>query len=146
MCGTVLAPTGVGYQAHRGLSMLTGGYDMFTKSRLVRQWAALLVVVATLGLAGQGRAEMFQPFPTDATNDRAAILAAIANVPAGAGVVYDGSGRTDDIEIWNFGTLVYRGPFDVSSTLDRIRHDDWMNDPNPGTLGHQNDGIFHNLR
>jgi hypothetical protein len=122
---------------------------LLERFRFARPWSAVLVVIATTGLVGQGRAENFQSFPTDATHNRDVILAAIANVPAGAGVVYNAeSGGPDDIEVWNFGTRVYRGSFNVSATLDRIRHDDWMKDPStedPMRV-HRNDGGFFNLR
>jgi hypothetical protein len=43
-------------------------------------------------------------------------------VPTNAGVVCDASGRTNSIQVYNFGQLVYSGPIDVTPTLERIRH------------------------
>jgi hypothetical protein len=101
--------------------------------------AVLLAFVAGLACQGRAWAEPFLSFPDDGTHDRAAILAAIANVPADAGVVYDQFGNTQTIQIWNFDQLVYTGPVNISATLDRIRNDYWM-------ALHPNDGIFFNLR
>src|SRR5262245_9262834 len=91
---------------------------MLTRFGLAHPWVVLLAAVATLGLAGQGRADKFQTFPDDR---RDAIAAAIANVPDDAGVCYDEFGDTESIEIWNLGKPAYVGCFDVTSTLDRIR-------------------------
>ena len=111
---------------------------MFTNSPRVRLLAVALAAVAALACQGRARADTFIPFPNDLTHDRNTILAAIANVPADAGVVYDEFGRTDTIQIWNFDQLVYVGPVNVKATLDRIRLDDWMS-------LHPNDGGFFNL-
>jgi len=64
----------------------------------------------------------------------AAVSQAIANVSANVGVVYDANGQTNDIQIWNYGTLLYTGPVDVSSTLQRIRDNDclWLTESDDG--------------
>lgn len=112
---------------------------MVPKFKVVHPWAVLLALVATLGLIGQGRADNFRSFPNDRTHSSDAIFAAIANVPPDAGTVYDDAGNTDTIQVWNFTTLVYVGPIDVTPTLDRIRAGYWM-------ARHANDGAFFNLR
>jgi hypothetical protein len=38
------------------------------------------------------------------------------------GVVFDANGQTNDIQIWNYGTGVYTGAVNISSTLQRIRN------------------------
>ena len=100
--------------------------------------ARVVILVLALAVCAQARAALFLHFPTDSVHSNAVIAAAIANVPRTIGTVYDASGRTDDIQVWNYSTLVYTGPFDVSSTLERIRHDQWMGD-------HYNDGGFFNF-
>ena len=61
-------------------------------------------------------------FPDSANPSSYSVAAAIANVPTNAGVVYDAIGRTNYVEVYNFGQLVYSGPIDVTPTLERIRH------------------------
>src|ERR1700736_1204017 len=104
-----------------------------------RRWVVVLAVVATLSLTGQGRADdsYFRIFPDNATHSSDAVATAIANVPLDAGVVYDADGNTDTIQIWNFTTLVYVGPIDITSTSDRIRMGFCMS-------AHPNDGGFFN--
>ncbi|MGA2603464.1 MAG: hypothetical protein ABSG14_04480 [Verrucomicrobiia bacterium] len=48
--------------------------------------------------------------------------------------MYDANGQTNDIQIWNYGTLLYTGPVDVSSTLQRIRDNDclWLTESDDG--------------
>jgi hypothetical protein len=53
-------------------------------------------------------------------------MAAIANVPTNAGVVYDPIGQTNYLQVYNYGTLVYTGPLNVGLTLQRIRLGYWM--------------------
>jgi len=43
-------------------------------------------------------------------------------VPTNVGVVFDANGQTNDIQIWNYGTGVYTGAVNISSTLQRIRN------------------------
>jgi hypothetical protein len=119
--------------------------QIMTKAfRFMRRWNILVAGVALLLLAAPSRANDFQSFPTDfhldgtPFHDRDAIMAAIANVPLDAGIVYDADGNTDDIQVWNFQTQVYVGPIDVTATLDRIRLGYWMS-------AHPNDGGFFNL-
>ena len=66
-------------------------------------------------------ATAFVAFPNNSTHSNAAVALAISNVPTNAGVVYDALGQTNHIQVYNFGSLVYTGPVDVSLTLDRIR-------------------------
>ena len=40
--------------------------------------------------------------------------------------VHDPIGQTNYLQVYNFGTLVYSGPVDVSATLERIRLGYWM--------------------
>ncbi len=61
-------------------------------------------------------------FPDSANPSSYSVAAVIANVPTNAGVVYDAIGRTNCIQVYNFGQLVYSGPIDVAPTLERIRH------------------------
>jgi hypothetical protein len=88
---------------------------------------AIAFVSAVLALQAGAWATNFGAFPNNSTHSAAAVAEAIANVPLNVGTVYDTDGQTtDDIQIWNFGTEVYTGPVDVTSTLDRIRDGDWM--------------------
>jgi hypothetical protein len=110
-----------------------------------RSWRILLAGVALFVLVGQAWAVDFKPFPTDfhpdgtPYHDSEVIMAAIANVPLDVGIVYDGDGNTDNIQVWNNHIQVYVGPLDVTATLDRIRLGDWMS-------AHPNDGGFFNLK
>jgi hypothetical protein len=83
-----------------------------------------LAVAFTLAIASTQAqtTNNFVAFPNNSTHSNASVMAAIANVPTTIGVVFDANGQTNDIQIWNFNTLVYTGPFDVSSTLQRIRN------------------------
>jgi hypothetical protein len=110
---------------------------MFTKFKLVRPRMVLLAIAIILGVAGQARGDNFQNFPDDR---RDAIAAAIAMVPDDAGEVYDQFGDTGSIEVWNFQEQVYIGPFDVTSTLDRIRLGYWIR------TSTMHDGGIFNLR
>src|ERR1700728_3707604 len=89
---------------------------------------ATRLVFLVIGLAGRafGQIDSFESFPDNATHSAAAVAEAIANVPADAGLVYDADGQSDDIQIWNYGTNVYTGTVDVTSTLDRIRDGYWF--------------------
>lgn len=60
-------------------------------------------------------------FPDSAHPSSYSVATAIANVPTNAGVVYDALGRTNNMQVYNYGQLVYTGPIDVTATLDRIR-------------------------
>lgn len=68
----------------------------------------------------------FGSFPNNSTHSSASVAAAIANVPANVGVVYDPVGQTNYIQVYNFNVLVYTGPVDVTSTLQRIRLGYWL--------------------
>jgi hypothetical protein len=70
--------------------------------------------------------QAFGSFPNNSTHSSASVMAAIANVPANAGVVYDPIGQTNYIQVYNFGDLVYAGPVSVASTLQRIRLGYWL--------------------
>jgi phosphatidylinositol-3-phosphatase len=92
------------------------------------RWADVLTIVFAVGLAtlAHGQTVSFGAFPNNSTHSSLAVAAAIANVPANVGVVYDPSGQTNDIEIWNYNTLIYTGPVNVALTLQRIRDGYWM--------------------
>lgn len=68
----------------------------------------------------------FGSFPNNSTHSSASVMAAIANVPTNAGVVYDPIGQTNYIQVYNFDDLVYSGPVNVASTLERIRLGYWL--------------------
>jgi hypothetical protein len=87
-----------------------------------------LAMVSAVGLTATTRAQTvsFGSFPNNSTHSNAWVMAAIANVPVNAGVVYDPIGQTNDLQVYNFGTLVYTGPVNVSLTLERIRLGYWM--------------------
>jgi hypothetical protein len=84
----------------------------------------LLTIVLVCVLAGLRHAASMPlaSFPDSANPSSYSVAAAIANVPTNAGVVYDAIGRTNSIQVYNFGQLVYSGPIDVTPTLERIRH------------------------
>jgi guanyl-specific ribonuclease Sa len=97
------------------------------------------MVVAVL-FAGwtQAAPTAFGTFPNNATHSNAAVALAISNVPTNAGVVYDAIGRTNSIQVYNFNSLVYTGPIDVSLTLARIRSGGCI-------TAESNDGGFFNF-
>jgi hypothetical protein len=101
--------------------------------------AALLVMAVVAVSPTYASPVAFQAFPNNSTHSSAAVAQAIANVPTNAGAVYDAIGQTNHVQVYNFSSLVYTGPLDVSLTLDRIRHGDWM-------LTESNDGGFFNFR
>jgi hypothetical protein len=68
----------------------------------------------------------FGSFPNNSTHSSASVAQAIANVPANVGVVYDVNGQTNDIQIWNFNTLLYTGSYNIATTLTRIRDGYYM--------------------
>jgi hypothetical protein len=82
-----------------------------------------LAVAFALGVASsKAQTYSFVSFPNNSTHTAAVVAAAIANVPTNVGVVYDANGQTNDIQIWNYGTGVYTGAVNISSTLQRIRN------------------------
>jgi len=96
----------------------------------VERWlrhAGVITLLVALATVASARAQTsFGSFPNNSTHSNASVLAAIANVPTNAGVVYDPIGQTNFLQVYNFGTLVYTGPVDVSLTLARIRKGYWM--------------------
>lgn len=88
----------------------------------------VLAMVSAVGFAATASAATvsFGSFPNNSTHSNASVMAAIANVPTNAGVVYDPIGQTNYLQVYNFSTLVYSGPVDVSLTLARIRLGYWM--------------------
>ena len=102
-------------------------------------WVGLLTVaVAVLTATARAATVSFGSFPNNSTHSNASVMAAIANVPTNAGVVYDPIGHTNYLQVYNFGTLVYTGPVNVSLTLQRIRLGFWM-------PTESNDGGFFNF-
>ncbi len=81
----------------------------------------------------------FVPFVTDSTHMQAAVLSAALNIPASAGTVRDATGNANDIQIVNFGTVVYTGAYDVTTTLNRIRQNDSVHN------NESDDGGFFNF-
>src|SRR5580658_3157919 len=82
-----------------------------------------LAVAFALGVASsKAQTYSFVPFPNNSSHTAAVVAAAIANVPTNAGVVYDANGQTNDIQIWNYGDLVFTGAVNIVSTLQRIRN------------------------
>ena len=98
---------------------------------------AVVSVVAFTALA-QATPVAFGVFPNNSTHSNASVVAAIANVPTNAGVVYDPIGQTNSIQVYDFSVLTYTGPIDVALTLERIRRGDWF-------PTHANDGGFFNF-
>jgi hypothetical protein len=95
--------------------------------QLKLQMRSILICVV-LASASVLKADNFGSFPNNSTHSSAAVAAAIANVPLTAGTVFDRSGNSNDIEVLNFGTLVYTGPINVASTLQRIRDGYFISD------------------
>jgi len=102
--------------------------NSFARMTSSRRWAALLAFVSVVLLASGTRAATvaFGSFPNNSTHSSTSVMAAIANVPTNAGVVYDPIGQTNYLQVYNFNTLVYAGPVNVSLTLQRIRLGYWM--------------------
>jgi|GEM_PF-2589948 len=73
------------------------------------------------------------------THDAASVATAIANVPINVGLVYDANGQITNTQIWNYGTNIYTGIVDVTSTLDRIRNNQSVFSTEP------DDGGFFNF-
>jgi hypothetical protein len=92
------------------------------------EWRWVLGIVSAVVLTTTARAATvdFGSFPNNSSHSNASVMAAIANVPTNVGVVYDPIGQTNELQVWNFGTLVFTGPVDVSLTLERIRLGYWM--------------------
>jgi len=83
----------------------------------------ILAALFALGVTAiHAQTYSFVSFPNNSTHSNASVMAAITNVPMSVGVVYDANGQTNDIQIWNYGTGVYTGAVDISSTLQRIRN------------------------
>ena len=121
---------------------------MFTRVTLRWRWAGVMAVllVATFTAGSHAAPVPFGPFPNNATHSSAAVAAAIANVQTNVGVVYDPIGQTNDIQVYNFNTLVYTGPLDVSLSLDRIRHGYCIsNEVNDGGFFNFNPGELPNI-
>jgi hypothetical protein len=93
-----------------------------------RGWAGALAILSAVMLPALAHAtiESFGSFPNNSTHRNASVMAAIANVPTNVGVVYDPIGQTNYLQVYNFGTLSYTGPINVSPTLQRIRLGYWM--------------------
>ncbi len=93
-----------------------------------QRWAVLLALVSTVALVTPIHAAptTFGVFPNNSTHSNASVMAAIANVPTNAGIVYDPVGQTNHIQVYNFSVLVYTGPIDITSTLNRIRDGYWI--------------------
>jgi len=101
---------------------------MYTRMNGWHRWAVLLALVSTAVFVASVHAAptTFGAFPNNSTHSNASVAAAIANVPTNAGVVFDPVGQTNDIQVYNFSVLVYTGPIDVTSTLNRIRDGYWI--------------------
>ena len=69
-----------------------------------------------------------------AFSDWSNIKTMIAKVPSTVHTVVAANGDTQHIKIVNFGTVVYTGPVDVKSTLDRIRADSKLPEQNDGGI------------
>ncbi|MGD0061074.1 MAG: hypothetical protein ABSD58_16800 [Verrucomicrobiia bacterium] len=96
---------------------------MKTSCSVLNPLAQGLAAAFALGvMSSNAQTYSFVSFPNNSTHTAAVVAAAIANVPTNAGVVYDANGQTNDIQIWNYGTLVYTGAVSVASTLQRIRN------------------------
>jgi len=80
-------------------------------------------MVAVFVFAGSAQASptAFGAFRNNGTESSAAVSQAISNVPMNVGIVYDALGQTNTIQVYNFGTLLFTGPVDISLTLARIR-------------------------
>src|ERR1700748_3443821 len=87
---------------------------------------ATIAFAVFLAATARGAIVSFGSFPNNSTHSNVVVAAAIANVPTNVGVVYDPIGQTNYLQVYNFGTLSYAGPVDVSQTLQRIRRGYWM--------------------
>lgn len=84
-------------------------------------------MVSAVVLTATAKAQTsFGSFPNNSTHSNAFVMAAIANVPTNVGMVYDPIGQTNYLQVYNFDSLVYTGPVNVSLTLQRIRLGYWM--------------------
>jgi hypothetical protein len=102
-------------------------HNVFAVEASRRVWMGALAMLSALLLAAKARAQTaFGSFPNNSTHSNASVMAAIANVPTNAGVVYDPIGQTNYLQVYNFGTLVYTGPVNVWLSLQRIRLGYWM--------------------
>jgi hypothetical protein len=79
----------------------------------------LAIVISTVAVTAWG--DTFKNFPDNSTHISVAVLAAADDVPASAGTVYN-AGNPNDIKVINFGTVIYTGSVDVTTTLDRLRN------------------------
>lgn len=103
-------------------------YNFFAREGTWGGWVGVLAMASAIVLPAMAHAATvsFGSFPNNSTHSNASVMAAIANVPTNAGVVYDPIGQTNYLQVYNFGALVYSGPVDVSLTLERIRLGYWM--------------------
>src|SRR5262249_2509810 len=97
------------------------------KCKFAPRCVALLAMVTVLAVATRAKADDFG-------SNWPAIQEAISQVPEEVGVVYDVHGSPNRIRIINFGKVVYVGPVDVFSTLDRIRGNQKLPHDNDGTV------------
>jgi hypothetical protein len=112
----------------KGLAGTMRIHNLLARERTRHRWAGVLGIMSAVVFTAPAPAAIvdFGSFPNNSTHSNASVAAAIANVPTNAGVVYDPIGQTNYIQVYNFGTLVYSGPVDVSLTLARIRAGYWM--------------------
>jgi hypothetical protein len=139
-------------RAGRSSFALMGGimriHNLFTRESTLHRWACVLGVVSAVAVRApvQAAPTSFGSFPNNATHSNASVMAAIANVPTNAGVVYDPIGQTNYVQVYNFSSLVYSGPVDVSLTLARIRAGYWVStESNDGGFFNFNPGELPNI-
>ena len=91
------------------------------RSRMLLSMAAFLVLSSSVVVAAT-------------FSDWVAIKPMIGKVPKTVRTVTATNGDTQHIKIVNFGTLVYTGPVDVKTTIDRIRADSKLPEQNDGGI------------
>ena len=105
-----------------------------------------VLAVAVLAVAITARGDTFKNFPDNSTHISVAVVAAADDVPASAGSVYN-AGNPNDIQIINFGTTIYTGPVDVTTTLQRLRNNQsvYADDSDDGGFFNFNPGELPNI-
>src|ERR1700733_6409454 len=116
------------------------------KRRGMRRRNLAMLAACTCAAALPAWGDTFQPFPTSSVHIQAAVLAAAADIPAGTGTVYS-AGDPNDINVVNFGTTIYTGPVDVTTTIERLQNDQsvYLDESDDGGFFNFNPGELPNI-
>ncbi|HEY1685678.1 MAG TPA: ribonuclease domain-containing protein [Tepidisphaeraceae bacterium] len=102
--------------------------------------------MAISALTCAARGDTFKAFPDNSTHISVAVVAAADDVPAGAGAVYN-AGNPNDIQIVNFGTVIYTGAVNVATTIQRLQNNQsvYADESDDGGFFNFNSGELPNI-